>query len=77
MRLVAISEGSGYWTLQGQVMAANTPSLALLEDIGFRHVGTRERYGHIDGAWRDVVLLERRSSVAGGPGLPTHSCESG
>lgn len=58
-------------------MAANGPSLALLEAAGFRRVGTRERYGHVDSVWRDVILLERRSAAAGGPNLPTHSCEAG
>ena len=58
-------------------MAENTASRALLSTAGFREVGRRERYGHTDGAWRDVILLERRSAVAGGPGLPTHSCEAG
>jgi len=27
----------------------------------FRRVGIRERLGQLDGLWRDVVLLERRS----------------
>ena len=28
-------------------------------------VGTRERLGCMDGRWRDVILMERRSAVAG------------
>jgi phosphinothricin acetyltransferase len=28
-------------------------------------VGPRERLGKLDGVWRDVLLLERRSSVVG------------
>lgn len=76
-RLLAISEADGYWTLQGQVMDGNAASRALLLGAGFREIGRRERYGHIDGDWRDVILLERRSAIAGGPGLPTHSCEAG
>ena len=28
---------------------------------GFRVVGRRERLGQLDGRWRDVILLERRS----------------
>ncbi len=74
-RLITISEADGYWTLQGQVMDGNAASRALLRAAGFREVGRRERYGHIDGDWRDVILLERRSTLAGGPGLPTHSCD--
>ncbi|MET0967519.1 MAG: N-acetyltransferase, partial [Nakamurella sp.] len=34
---------------------------ALHERAGFRVVGTRERLGQMNGRWRDVVLLERRS----------------
>lgn len=60
--------------LQGQVIAANAPSRALLTRSGFREVGIRERYGHVGDAWHDVVLHERRSAITGGPGLPTMAC---
>lgn len=74
-RLVAASEAAGYWTLQAQIMAPNQASRALHRACGFREVGFRERFGHIDGVWHDVVLMERRSPRAGGPDLPTRSCE--
>jgi len=32
---------------------------------GFRIVGSREKLGRMNGLWRDVLLLERRSAVAG------------
>lgn len=67
-------EDEGYWTLQAQVISTNTPSLALLSRCGFRVVGVRERLGRIGGVWHDVVLLERRSTRTGGPGLPTYEC---
>jgi phosphinothricin acetyltransferase len=35
------------------------------ERRGFRVVGRRERLGRMQGEWRDVLLLERRSAVAG------------
>lgn len=73
-QVISSSEADGYWTLQGQVMAPNTASRALLTRNGFREVGRRERYGHIDGVWNDVYLYERRSQKAGGSGLPTVSC---
>jgi len=63
--------------LQAQILAANRPSIALHEKCGFRRVGYRERYGQIDGVWRDVFLFERRSARAGGPGLPTRQCGAG
>jgi phosphinothricin acetyltransferase len=59
--LIADTERSGIWTLQAGVFPENTPSLALHRRCGFRVVGTRERIGELDGVWRDVVLLERRS----------------
>jgi L-amino acid N-acyltransferase YncA len=73
-RLVAVSESDGYWTLQAQIIAENDASLALHRKGGFRDVGIRKCYGHIDGVWRDVVLLERRSDRCGGAGLPTKHC---
>jgi phosphinothricin acetyltransferase len=64
--LVAASEAAGVWTLQAGVMGDNPASLALHEKHGFRRVGFRERIGRDStGHWRDVVLLERRSAVAG------------
>lgn len=73
-RLAAITEAEGYWTLQAQILVANPASRALHAKCGFREVGVRERLGHVGGVWHDVVLLERRSRLAGGPGLPTLSC---
>ena len=60
-RLVASADDAGLWTLQAGVFPENEPSLALHRRCGFRVVGTRERIGRLDGVWRDVVLLERRS----------------
>ncbi len=64
-RLVSASEDAGIWTLQAGIFPENTASLALHEGAGFRVVGRRERIGRRDGMWRDVVLLERRSTRAG------------
>jgi phosphinothricin acetyltransferase len=63
--LIARSEEHGVWTLQGGVFPENVASLALCKKCGFREVGRRERLGKLDGVWRDVLLLERRSQVAG------------
>ncbi|HSI97562.1 MAG TPA: hypothetical protein VK926_04305 [Gaiellaceae bacterium] len=38
-------------------------SLGLHEHVGFRVVGRRERVAKLDGAWRDTLLLERRSRL--------------
>jgi phosphinothricin acetyltransferase len=64
-RLIADSEAQGIWTLQAGIFPENIASIALHERAGFRIVGTRERLGQMNGRWRDVVLMERRSPVAG------------
>ncbi|WP_449061213.1 N-acetyltransferase family protein [Planomonospora algeriensis] len=63
--LVAACEEAGIWTIQSGVFPDNTPSLRLHEAFGFRVVGVRERIGRHRGVWRDVVLLERRSTTVG------------
>lgn len=63
--LITASEAEGIWTLQAGIFPENTASIHLHTSAGFRIVGTRERLGSMNGRWRDVVLLERRSSVAG------------
>jgi phosphinothricin acetyltransferase len=63
--LVEESERHGLWTLQAGIFPENQASLALHQRCGFRLVGGRERLGQMNGRWRDVLLLERRSSVTG------------
>jgi phosphinothricin acetyltransferase len=63
--LIEVAEREGIWTLQSGIFPENTASLELCRNYGFRVVGTRERIGCMAGRWRDVVLLERRSKIAG------------
>lgn len=64
--LIPASEAAGVWTLIAGVQAENVASLALHERAGFRRIGVQERIGRdAGGTWRDVVLLERRSAIAG------------
>jgi len=63
--LIRSSEREGIWTLQAAIFPENAASLELCRRAGFRIVGTRERLGSVDGRWRDVVLVERRSKVVG------------
>ncbi|MFD5815063.1 GNAT family N-acetyltransferase [Streptomyces sp. NPDC127038] len=60
---ITSTEAAGIWTIQSGVFPENTGSLALHRAAGFRVIGTRERIGRRHGAWRDVVLIERRSPV--------------
>ena len=64
--LIPASEAVGLWTLLAGVMADNQASLGLHEAVGFRRVGVHRKVGRdTTGRWRDVVLLERRSSTIG------------
>ncbi|NNH05068.1 N-acetyltransferase [Microbacterium ulmi] len=67
---IAAAEDAGYWMIQSSIFPENTASLRLHERAGFRIVGRRERIarsrlGPHAGAWRDTVLVERRSSRNG------------
>jgi phosphinothricin acetyltransferase len=61
--IVTRAERAGIWTIEAGVFPENAASLALHEGAGFRLVGRRERIGRMGGRWRDVLLLERRSSA--------------
>jgi phosphinothricin acetyltransferase len=63
--LIDESEQNGIWTLQAGMFPENTGSLSLHRSCGFREVGRRERIGKMNGVWRDTILLERRSTIAG------------
>jgi len=63
--LIAESERQGVWTLQAGIFPENEPSIALHQSCGFRMVGRRERIGQMHEAWRDTVLMERRSENVG------------
>jgi phosphinothricin acetyltransferase len=61
--LISRAERDGVWTIEAWMFPENEASVALHLRCGFRVVGTRERIGRRDGAWRDVLVLERRSEV--------------
>jgi len=68
--LARATEEAGVWTIQSGIFAENEVSLRVHEAAGFRRVGIRQRlglmrYGPLAGHWRDVVLVERRSTVVG------------
>jgi L-amino acid N-acyltransferase YncA/2-polyprenyl-3-methyl-5-hydroxy-6-metoxy-1,4-benzoquinol methylase len=63
--LVSSAETARIWTIQTGIFPDNTPSLRLHQRAGFRIVGTRQRIGSHHGHWRDVTLLERRSTLIG------------
>ena len=63
--LVEESERQGIWTLQTGIFPENVASIALHKRCGFRVVGHRERIGQMDGVWRDIIFMERRSKIVG------------
>ncbi len=64
-KLITESEKENIWTLQSGIFPENLASIALHEKHGFRTIGFREKIGKMDGVWRDVVLMERRSKIIG------------
>ncbi|GAB2514960.1 GNAT family N-acetyltransferase [Spirosoma aerophilum] len=64
-QLILASEDKNLWTLQASILRENAPSLALHKRCGFREIGYHERIGKRAGIWRDIVLLERRSTQVG------------
>ena len=63
--LIGRAEGVGIWTLLAGIFPENKPSLRLHLGCGFRLVGVHERLSELQGEWRDVLWLERRSEVTG------------
>lgn len=63
--LIKESETNGIWTLQAGILRENSASIALHKSCGFREVGVRRGIGKLGDVWRDVILLERRSSTVG------------
>jgi len=61
--LVARADAAGIWTLEAGIFPENRASVRLHLVCGFRIVGIRERLGRLNGIWRDVLLLERRSRL--------------
>jgi L-amino acid N-acyltransferase YncA/DNA-binding transcriptional ArsR family regulator len=59
-KLVTTADSDGLWTLQANVFPENRAGLALHHAAGYRTLGVRDRIAQQDGAWRDVVFLERR-----------------
>jgi len=57
--LIEASERAGFWKLVSRVFVENAPSRRLLRSAGFREVGVYGKHARLDGAWRDVVIVER------------------
>ncbi|ROH99870.1 GNAT family N-acetyltransferase [Chryseobacterium daecheongense] len=64
-KLILDSEERGFWTLQSNIFPENQASVAFHQKNGFRMVGMRHKLGQLNGEWKDVVMLERRSGTIG------------
>lgn len=63
--LAAVAQGVGFHKMVGKLFLDNVASVRLVERCGFQRVGVHRRHGQLDGAWRDVLVVER---------LLAHSC---
>jgi len=57
--LIDATRAAGFWKLLSRVFIENAASRALLASLGFREVGIYEKHAQLDGAWRDVVIVEK------------------
>jgi L-amino acid N-acyltransferase YncA len=64
-RLIEESEANGMWTLYSATFQENIVSIELQKKFGFRIIGTRELIAQLNGVWRTIVALERRSKKVG------------
>jgi L-amino acid N-acyltransferase YncA len=58
-RLVELGREGGFHKLVLAGFPSNAASVALYRRLGFREVGIYKEQGRLDGAWVDVLLMER------------------
>jgi phosphinothricin acetyltransferase len=63
--LIFESEKNNIWSLLSVLFPENTASIKLHENVGFRIIGVREKMGKMGDVWRDNIMMERRSKIAG------------
>jgi L-amino acid N-acyltransferase YncA len=52
-------EQAGFWKVLSRLFPENAASRAVCARHGFREVGVYQRHARLDGAWRDVLIVER------------------
>jgi L-amino acid N-acyltransferase YncA len=57
--LVARCQAAGFTKMLSRVLIENAASRALCAALGFHEVGIYERHARLDGAWRDVAIVEK------------------
>jgi L-amino acid N-acyltransferase YncA len=53
------AQRNDFHKLLGKLFTDNVASIRLIERCGFHTVGLHRRHGQLDGAWRDVLVVER------------------
>jgi L-amino acid N-acyltransferase YncA len=62
---LAVEAGlGGFHKMVGKLFTDNLASTRLVERCGFQPVGVHRRHGQLDGAWRDVLVVERLLSAS-------------
>jgi phosphinothricin acetyltransferase len=57
--ILVAAEAAGAWKIVGKLFVENGASASLVRGLGFREVGVHRRHARLDGAWRDVLLVEK------------------
>lgn len=57
--ILAAAADRGAWKIVGKLFADNLASASLVRALGFREVGVHRRHARLDGAWRDVLVVEK------------------
>jgi phosphinothricin acetyltransferase len=57
--LASAAEEIGFHKIVGKLFTDNLASIRLVERCRFESVGLHRRHGKLDGAWRDVLVVER------------------
>lgn len=53
------ARAAGFHKLVSRVFPENEASLKMLDSLEWRRVGMYQRHARLDGAWRDVVIVEK------------------
>ncbi|SIQ32653.1 phosphinothricin acetyltransferase [Chryseobacterium sp. RU37D] len=64
-KMILDSESHGFWTLQANIFSENEASISFHHKNGFRTVGIRKKLGKLNGQWKDIIMLEKRSEAVG------------
>ena len=50
---------AGFWKLVSRIFPENTAARKLNQAVGVREIGVHRKHARLDGAWHDVIVVER------------------